>query len=199
MLIVLASFWPQWKPEKIDVLVGETMIVQVRAMWSGLVNYGGCICWTFRTENEQVATAFAHVQDDLVHYVAVTGIGPGTTAIRQVLPSGQVEGYPSYVIIHVSCGPEAPLIALTPNVSTRLNKPVILRAFSDAPDRTAFTWFAGHIGDVSKPIDASGSQISVTPNAVGRQYVWVSAVTNCSTSAAEFAIDVSPSRHRATD
>ena len=168
-------------------------------MRSGLVDYGETIHWTFRTENDRVATAFAHVQDAKDHDVTITGIGPGVTAIREVLPSGALAGFPSYVIIHVTCGAEAPVMPATEVVSTRVNKPAMLTALSQFPDRTAFTWFAGHVGDTSKPIGASGPQIIVTPSAAGRQYVWVSALTTCSTSAAEFAIDVSPSRHRAAD
>lgn len=166
-------------------------------MWSGLVDYGGGIHWMFRTENDQVATAFAHVQDGADHDVTISGIGPGTTAIRDVLPSGQVAGYPSWVIIHVTCGAEPAVQPAARILSTRSGRPVTLSAVSQFPDRTTFTWYLGRIGDGSKRLDANGPQMTFTPTAAGTQYVWVSAMTACSTSAAEFVIEVSSSRHRA--
>jgi hypothetical protein len=193
MFILLAIWSPLWQPTDVTLAVGETRIVKVQPIFAG---YGepSVINWTFRTADEQVATAFVHVTGGS-YTVPILGVGPGMTAIRQVMPGGKLDGV-DWVKIHVTCGAEAPVVAAPQIVSTITGRPVTLSAASQYADRTTFIWYAGHIGDVSKPIDASGPQITLTPNAIGKQYVWVSATTTCSTSAAEFAIDVSPARYR---
>ena len=194
MFILLAIWSPLWQPTDVTLAVGETRIVKVQPIFAGYAEPNP-INWTFRTADEQVATAFVRVTGGGNYAVPILGIGPGTTAIRLVMPGGKLDGQ-DWVKIHVVCGAEAPVAAASQIVSTIAGRPVTLSATSQYPDRTTFAWYAGHVGDVSKPIDATGPQITLTPNAIGKQYVWVSAITTCSSSAAEFAIDVSSARYR---
>ena len=78
-----AGWWPKWNPSEVQLVVGETSIVQVHPVWSGIANYDENINWTFRSDVPFVATAFCLVTDTHIHDVRITAVGPGAASIRQ--------------------------------------------------------------------------------------------------------------------
>ncbi|PYQ31586.1 MAG: hypothetical protein DMF56_00290 [Acidobacteria bacterium] len=120
----------------------------------------------------------------------IYGISPGDTVIPR-----STGGY--YVKIHVVCGSELPVRAERPVIAGRAGEPVQLRVLSEIAQRTTFQWYAGHIGDTSQLLATGGAELTFTPLTSTKQYVWVSAITPCSLSTAEFEIDVPPVRSRA--
>jgi hypothetical protein len=192
---VSADWWPSWSPSDVQLAVGETTTVKVRAMWSGLVDYGGGIHWGFRSDNNQVATAFAQIDDQETHEVRIAAIGPGLASIRQEWKLGL--GEVTWVRIVVVCGAEAPVRPAVADVRARIGEPVAIAVLSEIAERTVFHWYLGRVGDLSHPLSASGTEIAFTPTAYGTQYVWVSAITTCSTSSTQFSIDVPLLRRRA--
>jgi hypothetical protein len=60
-----------------------------------------------------------------------------------------------------------------------------------------YQWYRGRAGDVTHPLDATGAEFTFTPDAYGPAYVWVAATTVCSSSTAEFRVDVPLVRRRA--
>lgn len=189
-----ASWWPTWNPSDVRLTVGETATVQVKANWSGLVDYGNGIHWTFRSDDDHVATAYVHMETSTQRDVQIVAVGPGTAAIRQDTGFG-FESV-SWVRITVVCGAEAPAIAATPLLQGRVGEPLTLALVSSIANRTNFTWYLGETGDVSHPLDAAGPQIAFTPATYGTIHVWASAVTPCSASTVQFTIEVPYPRRR---
>lgn len=187
-----ASWWPSFSPRTLQLEVGDQTSVEVRAMWSGLVDYGNGIHWTFRSDDSRVATATATVEDSSAHLVPVEAVGPG---VARICLGNSSEA--CYVTIYVHCGDEAPVLAAQPVLRAELHEPVTLSVVTPIAQRTHFTWFRGRMGDRSHPLDAASAEITFAPDAYDTQYVWVSAVTSCSTSSAEFRIDVPRPRSRA--
>ena len=120
----------------------------------------------------------------------IRGVSPGRTGILR-----STGGY--YVKIRVICGAEAPVIAEQPLIKARVGETVQLRAVTDIADRTTFQWYEGHSGDTSHPIAMGSAELPYRASATAKQYVWVLATTACTSSAAEFEIEVAPSRRRA--
>jgi len=181
-----ASWWPYWEPTFVALNVGERATIHLQAKWSGLVDYGNGIHFSFRTENVAVAVAAVSVNDESLHAVEIVAVGPGNTSISEALPNDKF-GW-QYVKIRVLCTEEPAVRAATPVVLTRLGEAVTLKAVSDIAERTRFTWYLGHVGDTSHPLAATGPEVALVPRA-GVQYVWVAAVTTCSASSAEFRIE----------
>jgi len=123
-------------------------------------------------------------------HMVITGISPGDTVVPK-----ETGGY--YLKIHVVCGTELPVRAEQPIIAARTGQAVQLRALSEIAQRTTFLWYAGRIGDTSQLLAIGGTELTFTPLTSPKQYVWVSAITPCSSTAAEFEIDVPPARSRA--
>ena len=203
MLFVLASmiaaplsatWWPVWSPLSVQLVTGQRTKVQVQAWWSGLVDYGNGIHWSFRTDYPHVATAAIYVSDSAPHDVEIVATGPGYAAIRRENENGSLGQ--AFVQITVTCGPEPAVRAMAPLLHARAGDAVTLQAYSEIGDRSRFAWYAGRQGDTSHPLAATGPQIVIVPRTVGPNFVWVNATTPCSASTAEFRIDV-PARIRA--
>jgi hypothetical protein len=169
--------------------------VYVSAQWSGLVDYGNGVHWTFGSTNPAVALASVSIESPAAVPVRIIGVSPGVTQIAQLGSRGYVE--PAYVSVQVSCGIEPPVTAATPLVHATRGERVTLIAASEIASRTAFHWYAGRVGDTSHPIESAGAQAAFIPTQYGIQHVWVQAVTPCSTTVAEFAIDVPLPKSRA--
>lgn len=179
-----------------QLVSGETATVRVVARWSGLVDYGNGVHWTFRSDNERVAIAFVRMENSQPQDVRITATGPGSAFIRYEQSNGALS-QEKYVTIKVVCGAEPPVYAAAPVVQARLNQTVALAAVSDIANRTLFTWYLGREGDRSHPLAATGPRIELTATRLGTQYVWVSAMTPCSATSAEIRLEVVPLRGRA--
>jgi hypothetical protein len=178
----------------VQLVAGQTITAQAHMQWSGLVGYNDPIHWSFRSDNDRVATASLLLEDHETHNVQIVAVGPGTAAIR----SEEQNGFgPAYVRIAVVCGAEPPVRAAAAVVQAHIGQAVAIAAASDIANRSQFTWYLGREGDRSHPLAATGPQIELTPTAYGTQYVWVSAMTPCSASSAEIRVDVAQPRHRA--
>lgn len=190
-----ASWWPVWSDRNVHVVVGDTAIVLVHAQWSGLVDYGNGVHWTFASSNPTVAEASVSMEGPSEVPMRIVGVSPGRAFIVQA--GGNGLGSTAYVTIDVSCGAESPIAAATPAVQGTRGVPMTLIATSQIANRSAFHWYVGRIGDTSHPLDNYGAHAVYVPDAYGVQHVWVQATTPCSTSTAEFTIDVPLPRSRA--
>jgi hypothetical protein len=141
---------------------------------------------SLHSADNHIAVAW-HLQDG---HFEIYGISPGDTVIPR-----STGGY--YAKIHVVCGTELPVRAEQSVIAARAGEAVQLRALSEIAQRTTFQWYAGHVGDTSQLLATGGTELTFTPLTSTKQYVWVSAITACSSSAAEFEIDVPPARNRA--
>jgi hypothetical protein len=191
-----ASWWPSWSTRLVSMFVGDTATVQVEARWSGLVDYGNGVHWAFRSEHEGVASAYVEMSDARRRDVEIVALAPGRTSIREQYPNGHL-GSVEWVVIEVLCRAEDPVRPEFPARAATIGKPVALHVITDHADRTAFAWYLGRAGDRTHPLLAGGASIDFIPTAAGTLYVWVEAITGCSTSNAEFRIDVEPARNRA--
>jgi hypothetical protein len=122
--------------------------------------------------------------------MVITGISPGDTFIPK-----ETSGY--YLKIHVVCGSELPVLAEQPVIAARAGELVQLRAVSEIAQRTTFLWYAGRAGDTSQLLAIGGTELTLRASTAAKQYVWVLATTTCTSSMAEFEIDVPPARNRA--
>jgi len=192
-----ASWWPSWSPSVVRMTVGETTTVQVKAMWSGLVDYGGGVHWSFRSDSPNIATAHVRMDSSAQQDVEIVAVGPGTASIRQEGPTGLLGGT-NWVVINVVCGDEPPVRSAAQELRARMGDPVPLAVVSEIASRTMFTWYLGEIGDHSQPLYLSGPAIVFKPEHYGTTRVWVEAHTPCSTSAAQFTVEVPLPKRRAT-
>jgi hypothetical protein len=124
------------------------------------------------------------------NFMVITGISPGDTFIPK-----ETGGY--YLKIHVVCGSELPVLAEQPVIAARAGELVQLRAVSEIAPRTTFLWYAGRVGDTSQLLAIGGTELTLRASTAAKQYVWVLATTTCTSSMAEFEIDVPPARGRA--
>jgi hypothetical protein len=180
-------------PKSLRVEVGSTATVRIYARWSGITVYYPWSAWRVFSTRPSVAAAEAHVPNPSTYvYVTVVGIAPGKASlyVDGTAISGQ------YVDIDVVCGEEAPVVNATPVTAARPGVPVTLRVESRMAGRTTFTWYRGRTGDTSSPITAAGPWLELTPNASGTNYVWVMATTTCSSSTAEFVVEVPTPKRR---
>jgi hypothetical protein len=142
-----------------------------------------------------VALASVSINSSAAVPMRIVGVAPGAAKIAQIVSAGF--GETSYVSVQVSCGPEPPVAAATPLVRAARGSGTVLIAVSEIANRSAFHWYVGRTGDTSHPLESYGAQAVYVPDAYGVQHVWVEAVTPCSTSTAEFTIDVPLPRWRA--
>lgn len=121
--------------------------------------------------------------------IQVTALAPGTA---QIVFRGKV-----YATVEVVCGSIEPVQAIAPVITAKRGQTVKLAVTTTTEIGRVLQWYAGRIGDTSHPLAASGADLELTPAEAGTHYVWASAKSPCSSSAAEFRIDVLPSRRRA--
>jgi hypothetical protein len=178
-----ASWWPSWSSTHLQMTVGDTVRVRVTPTWSGLVDYGDGVHWTFATDNPSVATGSARLDSTAPQEFDVVAVGPGIAHIRRD------SGWP-YVLIHVSCGSERAAVAAEPAVRAALGRAVHLTVVSEYETRSTFRWYLGMIGDTSHPLEGSGADLSFAPTAYGSTYVWADAATTCFVSNIQFRVDV---------
>ncbi|MEO8380080.1 MAG: hypothetical protein ABI779_10495 [Acidobacteriota bacterium] len=183
-----ASWHPEVSPTSVRLAVGQTATLRASVWWSGL----WVLPWTdfvFDTADHHVAVASGRMTSSFPIDVTITGIGPGTTVVTvNSIP-------PTHTVVEVVCGLEDPVRPAAANVVAPRAEPVTLEVVSSIAHRQTFTWYRGHQGDQSSPIAGSGPSLTFTPQAA-REFVWVQATTPCSTSAAEFTVDVPLSRRR---
>ena len=176
----------------VRVEVGATRNVGVRAIPIGSP-LSTFTPWVFVSTDPAIAHVDTTMSTPAPIDVPVTGVGPGTAGLYV---QGKSPAF-AFVNIEVVCRAEGPIENATPVVKIIAGKPVTLRVETPIAHRTAFTWYRGRNGDKSQPIGgAAGPELVLTPER-GTEYVWVLATTPCSTSSAEFRIDVQPSKQRA--
>lgn len=124
--------------------------------------------------------------------IHVMALAPGTAQI--------VAGSRVYATVEVVCGLAEPLQAIAPVLTAKKGEPVKLSVTTTTEKIRVVQWYAGRTGDTSHPLTASSANsadLEITPTGTGTHYVWASAKSPCSSSAAEFRIEVLPSRRRA--
>lgn len=192
---MFATWWPSFSPDRVKVKVGETVYVTEQARWSGLVDYGNGINWRFGVADEDIASGYAEVSNSQPVPIAITGLAPGITNLAQLDSRGR-PGY-GYVTILVTCGEEPPVQPAQSATSIVLGDAITLRATTPISDRSTFVWYAGQIGDTTRPVNVAGPELTFTPESAGVHNYWVMAITPCSTSSAAFHIEVVRPKRRA--
>lgn len=184
---VIAAIVIIFNKQEVTVEVGQ--IDQSLRVSEGKFGFGGGegLPWEHLSGDPSIAIV-RRLTDDKSR-LEVRGVSPGNTGIPG--PGGY------YVRIKVVCGVEAPVIAEEAVIHARAGAAVPLRALAAAAERTTFQWYAGRSGDTSHPLAGGGTEVTYTPTASPKQYVWVLATTACTSSAAEFEIDVPTARTRA--
>lgn len=192
-----AGWWPLWSTRSVEIPSGQTAVVQVRAYWTGLVDYGDGPPWAFKTDDDSIASGSLIVREkDTMYDFVITAQNPGTTAIHQLYSNG-TSGSVAWVTIHVTCGDEPVPVAIDPVRHVTPGEMVLLGIATPAAFRTTFHWYAGEIGDTSQPLLVSGAEIAYIVKSGGPQNIWVSAVTACATTTFQFRLDTAPPKHRA--
>jgi hypothetical protein len=195
LLITTSAFagkYPRFTDDVIRVQVGQTVEAEVFASHSGFSNYPTEFAWIFSSSDRQVANVDGRLASPASRGpVKVTGLAPGQSYII-------TSSYPGYRLarIVVSCGDEKPVVPATPELRVRVNEEAeLVTAFADL-DRTMFTWYRGRLGDRSQVLDEFGPSMLFAADAPGDYYIWVAAEGPCSTSRAEFHIEVVQPRRR---
>lgn len=178
-------------PSRFTLNVGETGDVQVSVHHLSGLNY---TMWRFRFGLDSDGVVALDGTLDYQHPVwggtiHVTALAPG---IALIVSGGKV-----YATVEVVCGSIEPLQAIAPRITAKRGEPVKLSVTTTTEAFRVLQWYSGRIGDTSHPLAASGVDLELTPADAGTHYAWVSAKSPCSSSAAEFRIDVLPSRRRA--
>jgi hypothetical protein len=186
-----AAWHPVFDTTVVRVEVGQSRTVGVSAMWTGL----WVVPWTpweFQSSAPPIAAVSGRMDSSTPGLALVTGISPGNAAIR-VSPYNNYD----YVLINVVCGNEDPIQPAIAEVDAIVGKPVALKAETPIAHRTAFAWYHGRVGDTSQPLDAVSAEATLVPQTPGVHYAWVMARTPCSSSTAEFRIEVRAAKQRA--
>jgi hypothetical protein len=183
-----ASWWPSWSTTDVQMYVGDRIKVRVTPTWSGLVDYGNGVHWSFGSDNPLVAIGNVQLDSAASQDFNIIGVSPGIAHIRQ-----NNTGW-SYVLVRVSCGTEHAAVAAAPAMRAELGREVHLAVVSEYENRSTFRWYLGTIGDTSHPLDGSGPDLPFVPTAYGSTYVWAEAATACSSTHIQFRVDVFPRR-----
>lgn len=187
---------PVFPVNQVVVRSGEQSRVPVKAAWSGLDPTWTEYHWEFFSADQNIAIVEGLLQSPASDgIITVTGVEPGDTTMRV----GRNGDWP-WLKIHVECGAEPSVTAVKPVVAVLPGQAVSLQAITPLASRTVFQWYAGRIGDTSRPIMDSGAgpELRWIAEAAGTSYVWVEARTVCSGSRAEFRIDAASPRRRST-
>jgi hypothetical protein len=200
-LFVTSSAFASWNPSfnttYVPLVVGRTTTVTLSARWSGLVDYG-FTPWVCGSDNPGVA----RVEGGLATLkgsgeVKITAIAPGTAYVRFVAPNGNLF---SVRFVTIVVRPEPVTVRIAPSAWTvTAGQPLTLIALSQAVSQTmslSFTWYSGHTGDRSHPLQGTGNEITVVPPVAGRYYFWVSATAPDGLVTSEVLIDVQPAPRR---
>ena len=185
---------PKLERRKVTVAVGETVRVRVTAVYVPFPSLPSVMFtpWAFESVRPTIAAVHGSLQSvDGVGTMLITGRRQGETFARARPWDDQ-----NVVDVTVVCPAEAPVQAAEPRQSTRPDVPVTLRAVTSAAAPTTLTWYHGRVGDMSAPIAASGPEIAFVSNDHGVQYAWVMATTPCSSSTAQFEIEVTAPKRR---
>ena len=178
-------------PASLVLRVGEAADVRVNVQHvSGLNN----TMWRFVFSSDRRDIVTLDGRLDYEHPVwsgkiHVMALAPGTA---QIVSRGKV-----YATVEVVCGSIEPVQAIAPVITAKRGETVKLAVTTTSELVRVLQWYAGRIGDTSHPLAASGVDLELTPAEAGTHYVWASSKSPCSSSAAEFRIDVLPSRRRA--
>jgi hypothetical protein len=197
LLLTLAACGPTptVDPQKLTVLVGETEYVRVTTKWE-YPSTGYHPGWFFTTDRRTIIEVRGSMSSGQPsRLMPVTGLRPGKAGAL-VIDTNDREL--ARVDVTVRCGDDPPVQPAEARLTARAGELVALRALTPLTDRTTFTWYLGRTGDTSFPILQPGPEIAFVSDDRGQHHVWVMATTPCSTSTAEFEIDVVPTKRRAT-
>ncbi|HEX6088093.1 MAG TPA: hypothetical protein VF266_26420 [Thermoanaerobaculia bacterium] len=199
MLLLLAApaeaghYYGKPSVDTARIKVGETLRVRIDAAYvpmSGGMEFRPLV---FESSNERIIEVTGKMPLPVTDFMYVTGLRPGRAQAllldRNGVRSGVVE-------VTVVCGREPEIQAATPSLSAKIGMPVLLRAETPIAERTTFTWYRGLVGDMSEPLAASGPEFLFASNDPGVQHAWVMATTPCSSSTAQFAVDVVAPKRR---
>lgn len=191
---MLAGWYPTFNPRNVRIAVGETSVIIVQARWSGIA-FPELPTWRFATVDSNVAVGEIEMHTTNPVDLPITGVAPGETSIAQ-RANGRFVGS-SFVNVTVYCAEEPPLTAAEPRIESRLGEEITLRAMSPIAARSRFLWYAGRVGDSSRPIPFGGTELTFAPESSGTHHYWVMATSACSSSSVEFEVVVKPARRRA--
>lgn len=186
---------PSFYPQNVLVRVGETVEITARAAHSGLTTMPTPWDWSFGSTDDQVAVIEGSLHDPQTETtIRITGISEG---IASIVTYGS--GVGAMGLITVICGDSVPVRAERPVIAAKPSEKVTLHAVAQPmPDPlTTFKWYAGRLADTTHPLQGNASELHVTAGAPGTYYYWVVVTTPCSSSVAEFRVDVLPARVRA--
>jgi hypothetical protein len=181
-------------PTSLVLRVGEASDVEVGVHHLSGLNY---TMWgfSFRSDREEVVALdgtldYAHpVWGGTIHVMA---LAPGTA---QIMAGDKV-----YATVEVVCTVVQPMQAIAPVITAKKGETLKLSVTTTTEIIRVVQWYAGRTGDTSHPLTASSANstdLEITPAEAGTHYVWASAKSPCSSSSAEFRIDVLASRRRA--
>jgi hypothetical protein len=197
-LSVASSAFATWNPSFSsryeELTVGETKVIHLRAVWSGLAfpDFAGWICVSTK---ESVAHVEGGLRTPSVDgKVRITAIAPGEAWVRIRTVGATLPSTPRFVQIVVRPAPLS--VSITPSTwIANAGQPVTLTATTEGSPHT-FRWYSGPLGDLSSPLEASGNEVTVTPLQSGLAYYWVAIEGAQGTSSAEIAIQVNPAPRR---
>jgi hypothetical protein len=180
-----ATWNPSFSSRSVDVTVGETTTIQLRAVWSGFSYYPNFSRWTCVSTRGKVA----HVEGSLtspgsVADIRITGVSPGHTwlAIEEN----------SWRYVEIFVYPRPVSVSITPSAAIgTVGRPLTLSAITEGSPHT-LRWYSGRIGDLSHPLEGGANDVTVKPVTVGTTYYWVSAIGDNGAASDEIAIDVKP-------
>jgi hypothetical protein len=181
-------------PKNLVLRVGEASDVAVSVHHLSGLNYE---MWgfSFRPDRPELVTLagtldYAHpVWNGTIHVMA---LAPGVAQI--------VSGEKVYATVEVVCSLVQPMQAIAPVITAKKGETVKLSVTTTTEIIRVVQWYAGRTGDTAHPLAASSANstdLEITPADAGTHYVWASAKSPCSSSSAEFRIDVPASRRRA--
>lgn len=189
-----ATWNPSFSSKYEELTVGETRVIRLRAVWSGLAypDFSGWICVSTKE-------SVAHVEGGLrtptgKGEVRITAIAPGEAWVRIRIAGTPVPESTRFVQIVVRPVPVS--VSIMPSTwISNAGQPVTLTATAEGSPHT-FRWYSGRLGDTTQPLEGTGPELTVTPAKPGLAYYWVSAEAAHGTSSNEIAIDVRPPPRR---
>jgi hypothetical protein len=178
-------------PDRIRIRVGESADIRVGVHHVSGFNY---TMWRFY---------FSPDRDDLIRLNGTVDYAYpnwGGTMHVQGLAPGMAEiwsGGRRYATVEVTCAHVESVQPLSPSLTAKKGEPVRLGVIASDDPARVLQWYAGRIGDSSHPLAASAVDLEITLKEAGTHYFWVSANSTCSSSSAEFRVDVISPRRRA--